>query len=120
MKNIHLTDAQYREILNKILEVVQQENFHAIVEDSEQIGNKYTTSNCGLCSQQYTTQETAMFPEDWPSRRELKYTLANHRCPFDSRESANYSYGCFFYCILKRQKTNLAPLVEKAIQWANL
>ena len=49
-KNLHLNEEQFKRILKKIRDRVNEPDFKLQVEDSTTIGEKYTTSNCGLCN----------------------------------------------------------------------
>lgn len=116
MKNIHLTDEQYFEILQKILQEVEQPRFEGSVHDSTTIGDKYTESNCGMCSEKYTTKENALFPDEFPERKSLKYRETWQRCPFDSRKDPDLN-GCYYFCILRKKPTSekLIELAKEAI-----
>jgi hypothetical protein len=100
---IYLSDEQYRKILWKIKDVVDTPRFSPTCFDSTALGDKYTESNCGLCNDGFTDEETALFPSKFPERREMKYRLGNHRCPFDMREIPGllgWGNGCFSGCYL--------------------
>jgi len=102
MKNreIHLTDEQYYSILLKIKKTVDQEGFKPTCDDCTMVGMKHTETNCGLCNDNFTEKETALFPNEFPERKSMKYSQDNHKCPFDQRINKNYSYGCFYHCCL--------------------
>ena len=102
-KKLYLTDKQYRRLLLKIKETVDQEDFEYSSDDCTIPGMKETTSNCGLCNDDFTEKDTALFPKDFPERKSMKYPSKNHRCPFDMRvrvDSLGYSIGCFYHCCL--------------------
>ena len=124
-KDIYLTDEQYGKLLEKI-KVAVSENTQFKVMDSTDIGNKYTTSNVGLCNDGFTELDTALFPEQFLEygRQSMKYTKIHHICPFDRRlehvekdAPVNFSNGCYYTCSLKKKrndKENLFRLVDKA------
>lgn len=95
--HLNITDQQYLDLLLKIKETVNQPNFKPIWDDSDQIGNKYTESNCGLCNDNFTIKETALFPKDFPQRKDMKYHKQIHKCPFDFRKKVGFN-GCFYTC----------------------
>lgn len=100
-----LTDEQYEDLLRKMLETVTSLNFEPTCVDSTDIGDKYTRSNCGLCNDEYTTIETAMWPDQFPQRKTMKYRGRNHKCPYDMRESViHWEWSCFFKCRLFQGK----------------
>ena len=110
-KSLYLNTTQYYELLLKIRETITQPGFVVECDDSETIGNKYTTSNCGLCNDEFTTLETALFPDQFPARKEMKYREKdkNHHCPFDDRIMGTPTpleacQGCFFTCYLFNHK----------------
>ncbi len=122
-KNLYLTDKQYQSILLKIKKTVEQNNFQYNCVDSTSIGDKYTKSNCGFCNNDFTEKDTALFPEQYPERKSMKYRLANHKCPFDMRTPDNldmgYGNGCFCRCYLfhtrKINITTIKKLVNDTI-----
>lgn len=96
---LYLTDEQYEAILLKIQSTVHQKNFRYSCFDSTLTGFKHTGSNCGFCNDDFTEKETALFPEEFPDRKAMKYRRSNHKCPFDMR-TESYGYGCFYNCYL--------------------
>ena len=98
-KNLYLTDKQYTKLLLKIKEIVERDNFNYSCYDSTAVGDKFTTSNCGLCNNDLTEKDMALFPDQFPERRSKKYRLENHKCPFDMRTGFHRS-GCFYQCCL--------------------
>ena len=113
--DLYLTDTQYLKILKKIKETVDQENFRPNYFDSTFTGDKYTESNCGLCNDNFTDKETALFPEAFPNRKSMKYSLAHHKCPFDQRNQPTDSKGCFYYCYLFQNKKHDLKLMRKMV-----
>jgi len=104
-KEMYLTDKQYYSILLKIKKVVNQNSFKPYCDDCNITGMKYTETNCGFCNDEFTKKETAMFPKDFPERKDMKYCKSNHKCPFDTRVlDVDYAYGCFYYCYLFQSK----------------
>jgi hypothetical protein len=109
--DIYLSDKQYLDTLYKIKRTISRKGFKIICEDSTQIGNKYTTSNCGMCSDDFTTKETALFPDEFPERKSMKYRKEYHHCPFDWREPLAWKsdyirYGCFYTCAIFQKGKN--------------
>lgn len=125
-KDIYLTDEQYKSILLKIKETVEQEGFQYSCIDSTTIGDKYTRSNCGMCNDNFTEKEMALFPDQFPGRKSMKYRQKHHKCPFDMRvESEHFDTGCFYHCCLfqderrigrKPNIVEIRELVDKTIQ----
>ena len=104
-KSIHLTDTQYKRILLKIKETVGQEEFQYSCVDSTNIGDKYTRSNCGFCNDEFAEKDTALFPENFPERKSIKYRQEHHQCPFDMRsKNVHFGFGCFYDCCLFQNK----------------
>lgn len=100
---MYLTDEGYKKILLKIREVVSKDDFKPNFYDSTEPGNKYTTSNCGFCNDDFTDADTARWPDDFPSRREMLYRKDHHKCPFDMRKKPDclgFGDGCFHTCLL--------------------
>ena len=116
--NYDLTDKQYLDILQMIKKTVEAPDFKSNCYDSDEIGNKYTDSNCGFCNDNYATKETAS-GRAFRSKYYLKDQKKNQRCPFDLRpsikniysykkgektlkgtEKTDYSFGCFYDCFL--------------------
>jgi len=116
---IRLTDIQYISILKQILEVVQTPNFKGTVYDSTTTGDKYTESNCGFCNEMFTTKDTALFPDEFPDRKSLKYREDHQRCPFDRRAMDNKDMnGCYYHCLLRKSDAGIdyKSLVEKRLE----
>lgn len=119
-----LSDAQYLEILYKIRNIVNGPNFVVCAVDSTEIGNKYTESNCGMCNDNFTDEDMALFPDQYPSRKTMKYRAENHKCPFDERKIGDFSMGCFYDCYIfntergKHKVKNMRKKVESTIQEA--
>lgn len=106
MSNLYLTDKDYGERLLKISNAVNDMFFKPTREDSTTVGAKYTTTNCGMCNDEFTTKESAMFPEDFPQRKSSKYGLKHHVCPFDRRMNPDGSMGCFYDCYVFKKGRN--------------
>jgi hypothetical protein len=108
---LHLTDEQYQRVLLKIRDVLSNDGFEVRCEDSTFVGDKYTKSNCGFCNDEFTEKDTAMWPEQFPERRSMKYRQDGQKCPFDMRKMpgiVGWGSGCFFGCYLfKDRKHNL-------------
>ena len=128
-RSIYLTDEQYYSILLKIKETVNAPDFAVRCVDSTTIGDKYTWSNCGFCNDNFTEEETALFPDQFPGRKSMKYRLENHKCPFDLRRKPGilgWGSGCFYRCYVfsHRGKRDwdldyMKALVDETILWAN-
>lgn len=113
-KSIYLNDEQYLNLLEKVESNVS--NFDTFyVYDSTDIGNKYTTSNIGLCNDDYTDLGNAMFPKDFLKygRKGMKYRKDKHVCPFDSRLlklekgiEVSMANGCYYTCSLRKKTTD--------------
>lgn len=102
---LYLTDEQYLRILKRIRVTVTSEGFEVGCSDCTLVGQKSTDSNCGFCNDAYTERDMALFPDQFPGRRTMKYRGKNHRCPFDMRDNPDilgWGYGCFFECYLFR------------------
>lgn len=101
-EKLYLTNAQYRRILGKIKDVVNSPDFAVDCFDSAYPGDKYTTSNCGFCNDDFTELDTALFPNEFPGRKSMKYRRKNHKCPFDTRKAPGLLGwdGCFHRCYL--------------------
>jgi len=132
MKDIHLTDEQYLDLLKRIrqdLDTIKE--IEAV--DCSDVGNKYTHVNVGLCAgvltpngwykDKYTTIETAMWPTDfgtagkskyvYPQQFAMKYRKRNHKCPLDKRKKEDYSIGCFYSCLAFKEKNLTVEAVKK-------
>ncbi len=95
---MYLTDEQHLMFLKK-----QRERLNHIDKatgiDSTTIGDKYTTTNVGMCDDSLTTKETALFPDEFPQRMSSKYTEKYHKCPLDKRKLSELGMnGCFHTC----------------------
>ncbi len=116
-KEIYLTDPQYLKILHKIQVKVKEPGFKPNCFDSTALGDKYTESNCGLCCDDFTDKETAMWPNQFPERKSLKYRLEHHKCPFDERVESGFGFGmgCFYKCYLFSNRTYDVQLILKMV-----
>jgi hypothetical protein len=110
--DIHLTDKQYLELLKAgraRLDKIDKVTSH----DSEDIGNKYTESNVGLCDDSLTTKDNAMWPEQFPGRLARKYKQKHHKCPLDPRPDGEYTDGCFYECLVFQGKVKDISRIKK-------
>ena len=112
-EHLYLTDEQYIELLYKCREMVQElieKGDSPWVYDSTRIGNKYTTSNVGLCNEEElcTREDLSLFSDNYS----LKYTRNGQACPFD--QSFTSVSGCYYRCILRENIT-----AEKALELVN-
>lgn len=71
-RNIYLTDEQYLSLLIRQRDRITHIK-EASGEDSTHSGDKYTVTNVGLCDELLTTKDTALWPEDFPQRKSMKY-----------------------------------------------
>lgn len=127
-KDLYLSDTQYLKILQKIQTTLATENFKVGCSDCTAIGYKSTDSNCGFCNDEYTDEDMALFPDQYPDRKSRKYRGKNHKCPFDMREIPGilgWGYSCFGKCYLFRHLNKkdwdiklMQTLVNKTIKWA--
>ena len=103
VKELELTDEQYLRLLKGIRTTIASEGFKVDCSDCTITGCKSTDSNCGLCNDAYTERDMALFPDQFPERRTMKYRGENHRCPFDVRKEPailGWGNGCFYECYL--------------------
>jgi len=95
---MYLTDKQYLTLLKTIraeLDTGKKVSGY----DCTDIGNKDTSFSFGLCCDDYTTLDTAMFPSEFPNRASMKYTKKYHKCPLDWRKLSEMDgRGCFYTC----------------------
>lgn len=120
-KELYLTNNQYLNILDMIENKLNNKTNISIC-DSNTIGDKYTSSNIGLCNDEFTTLRTALFLEDFKKygRNDMKYRLDNHACPFDNRIREPYKKhglmslgrGCYYTCSLKNNKLSNEQLKD--------
>lgn len=129
-KDLYLTDEQYLERLQLVRQAVLQHKQYWVY-DNDSIGNKFTTSNVGLCNDELATREMAMFPELYDQgRRSPKYNRPPHLCPFDLRFeelkddfSDTRRSGCFYTCGLRKHRYSQEEalhLVDQAIARARV
>lgn len=115
---MYLSDSQYLSLLQTIKEAINTPNFKPIWYDCTDIGDKSTQTNCGLCNDNFTTKDMAMFPNEFPERKDMKYPKEYHKCPFDYRKKQSLN-GCFYTCwFFKRHLTDInkiQDLVEQQI-----
>lgn len=114
-KELYLTDEQYVKLLDKVENLIHKYDSFQVV-DSTEIGNKYTTSNVGLCNdEEMTDEDNAMFPEYFikHGRTGTKYRQKHQLCPFDTRINniltetpVNMFNGCYYTCSLRSKRTN--------------
>lgn len=118
MNDSYLTDGQYIRLLDKI-ERKLKDGEKAWVHDNTVPGNKYTTSSVGLCNDNLTERDMAMWPEDFPGRKSMRYKQDYHVCPFDKRLGTESKFwnGCYYTCRLVKENINneqALDLVQKA------
>jgi hypothetical protein len=110
-RDLYITDDQYLSLLKSIRAKLDFTN-KASGFDCTDIGNKDTQCNVGMCSDEHTTKELALFPEQFPSRKAMKYTEQHHKCPLDWRPvSTEFRSGCFYTCMFfKRGLRNIETI----------
>jgi hypothetical protein len=107
--DLYLTDKEYLDLLRRALHRLGRvKEIHC--GDSTFTGDKYTTTNVGLCDDSLTTKEIAMWPDEFPKRRDMKYRSQScngpepHPCPLDGRlwrddlRETEWMSGCFYKC----------------------
>ena len=100
---LYLTNEQYFRVLKRIEVTIAQDDFRVGCSDCTMVGAKSTDCNCGFCNDEYTDEDMALFPDQYPGRKAMKYRKENHRCPFDMREEPEilgWGNGCFYGCYL--------------------
>ena len=125
---MYLTDEAYKTLLVKIREVVSAEGFTVERNNCDDIGAKDTSTNCGLCNDNFTTKETAMWPELFPKRNDMAYPRTHHHCPFDTRRPLGHNDvdGCFYTCLMfaksgkaRKNIPFLLQCIDEVTKWAN-
>lgn len=120
MKNLNLTDEQFLELLKRGLKLLEERyaknpNTLAKGVDSTDFGDKYTETNVGLCNEeQLCTKETALFPDEYPQRKSMKYLDTHQKCPLDDRGPGSSDMnGCFYTCkFFQKGLRHLKPIIE--------
>lgn len=121
--SMYLTNEMYGRVLAKIHQTVNAPDFKPRGQDCTDIGAKSTTTNCGMCNDEFTTQDSAMWPDMFPKRKTSKYPLSQHICPFDRRTDADGRGGCFYKCYVfwaehKHNVDYMRQLVQERIDIA--
>jgi hypothetical protein len=105
-----LTVGQYREVLLKLKELIEAGE-PLVLEDSDEIGNKYTYSTWGMCTNSkevYFDPHMHIFPQDFidDGRVAPIDRPSGLPCPFDEqsrRKAGDFEhYGCFYRCRIFR------------------
>ena len=110
--NISLTDQEYFALLKKARQYLETVTW-IVYDDCNDWGCKHMESNVGLCNDSLTWKEIALFPEEWPKRRAMKYRKVRHRCPLDQRKNPGMN-GCFYTCDLFQGKiTDIAEIKQR-------
>lgn len=113
MSDIYLSDEQYLEMLKTSrsnLDKIKKISLY----DCDDIGFKDTQTNIGLCNDfLLCTKENALFPEQFPKRKDIKYRKNHHLCPLDSRKKSDGN-GCFHTCMAFKRKIKTIDEVKKA------
>lgn len=125
---LQLTGEQYLLVLKKIKATVAQVDFEVVCIDCTVVGCRSVVSNCGFCNNDYTDEGMALFPDQFPGRKTMKYRRENHRCPFDMRKGPGmlgWGYSCFDECYLYRHLgkrdwdlSSMRKMVDHAIRVA--
>lgn len=120
--SMYLNNEQYLDLLKMIKETLNS-GIDPMISSSDTIGNKYTASSCGLCNDNFTTIDNAMFPEEFEKngRKSIKYRMKNHPCPFDDRIRTGKNLkgylmgldgGCYYTCCLRKRGNTKEQLLE--------
>ena len=115
--DMYLKDEHYERLLDKIETLIPQYDSFQVI-DSTDIGNKSTTSNVGLCNEELTEYDMALFPEFFhEERKTMKYRESHQLCPFDRRvvdisqgKEVSFSRGCYYSCSLINKMKNKEKL----------
>jgi hypothetical protein len=120
LSSIHLMDDDYEELLDKCDDAVRTIDDFRVLDCTDGC-NKSTTSEIGLCNDKFTTQETALFPKQFKTRKSMKYRRYHHVCPFDDRllrierghDPKNMIQGCFYSCSLRKGTQGREQLLRR-------
>jgi hypothetical protein len=100
MRDIVLSNDRYIAALERIKKQIENGS-DLISEDSNDIGNKYTSCTWGLCSRY---REQWPDEEDWLSEYNDKIVNSRYQdngqhCPMDKDQDENsMAFGCFYRC----------------------
>lgn len=114
-KEHYLSHDRYIIALKRIREQIKNRS-KLQYEDSDSIGDKYTTCSWGMCS---------MYKEQWPDKEDRIRTFnsglidakqqdTNQNCPMDSKQEGAI-WGCFYRCRIFQNLGKL-PSREEAIR----
>lgn len=119
-KHRHISDEQYKEMLDKIEVIVNKDGFRPDYYDSTEIGDKYTISNCGLCADNVlVTLENTTFPRDYlvRGRNSMRDREKHHQCPFDYRKISESDWnGCFYTCCFFQKGLHDVDKIKHLVQ----
>ena len=81
-------------------------------------GFKNNTCNAGLCNDaELCTRKIAMFPDDFPLRKDIKYREDYQKCPIDKRTADQLDgNGCFYTCRVFQAKKKQRLSKEEVIR----
>lgn len=106
MRDLELTDQQYRELLQRQLRRLQ-EGVEKTSVDSDMRGSKVTEFSWGLCSETlevYPTEDLQLFPDDFRDHGRIAPKYRDHErqpCPLDIRSDKQRKEdrnGCYYTC----------------------
>lgn len=126
MKDIYMSDRHYRQALENLKGVIEKGQ-QLDKEDSDEVGNKYTTCSWGLCAENkevWPTPEMHLWPDQFRKSGRIapKYRKTHQLCPLDTRECDGDNFnGCFYTCLAFKRKGTLTKesvleLIEKRIK----
>jgi hypothetical protein len=114
-RELRLPYDRYIAALKRILSQIK-EGSKLEAEDSETVGDKYTTCSWGLCShhkEQWPDKQDYLFPPRGDGTVAVKYKGIGQNCPFDKNKEAHPD-GCFHRCRIFQDLKN-PPTREEAI-----
>jgi hypothetical protein len=93
--NSKLTKAQTLTVIRRIRAAIAAGK-PKVLDDSEEIGNKYTHCSWGMCA---TTEEYYPTPDLYePGSRDPMRWPTGHGCPMDRGRKTEAHWGCFYRC----------------------
>jgi hypothetical protein len=122
----HLTDKQYKEVMERLAGVVKSGSIKLNGFDSDAVGDRDTQCTWGLCGENpfvYHSADMHLFPEQLPGRLSPKYKEKHHRCPFEDPLARNQTSGCFYRCRFFQQnkrpsKVEWEVWYKLALEWS--
>jgi hypothetical protein len=121
LKNRELTNEQYIRMLKKLRTLIES-GLKLELDDSNEIGNKYTHASWGQCTNEHWDKDS-LFRKDAPFLGSKTHAKGQF-CPFDTRINPpghssirNSPMGCFYRCrLFQATKAAPAPTREQALQ----